>query len=86
MKHFASRRFWERFDELPEEIRRLARRSDALLKQDPSHPSLHFKPVRAGQFRSVRIGLHYRALGIPVTEGVQWFWIGTHTEYDQLLA
>ena len=85
MKHFTSSRFWERFDTLPHEIQELARRNYALLKQNPSHPSLHFKPVAGGRFRSVRVGLQYRALGVPVPDGIQWFWIGTHAEYDRLL-
>jgi len=71
---------------LPSEIQKLARRNYALLKQNPVHPSLHFKPVLSGKFRSIRVGLHYRALGIPVPEGIQWFWVGTHTEYDRLLG
>jgi hypothetical protein len=37
-------------------------------------------------FRSVRAGIHYRALGVPVPEGVQWFWIGPHAEYDKFFA
>lgn len=32
------------------------------------------------------IGIHYRALGVPVSEGVQWFWIGPHTEYDKFFG
>jgi hypothetical protein len=32
----------------------------------------------------VRIGDHYRALGIDVKEGVYWIWIGTHAEYDRI--
>ena len=51
-----------------------------LLKADPRHPSLHFK--RIGSVWSVRAGLHYRALGHDVPDGIQWFWIGTHAEYD----
>jgi hypothetical protein len=35
---------------------------------------------------SVRVGLHYRALGLPVNGGVHWFWIGSHAEYDKLVA
>ena len=31
---------------------------------------------------SVRVGIHYRALGVPVPEGVLWFWIGPYAEYD----
>ncbi|MEM6330746.1 MAG: hypothetical protein AAF790_10900 [Planctomycetota bacterium] len=64
----------------------MARQSYHLLKQDPQHPSLHFKPVAGGRYRSVRVGLRYRALGIPVDDGVQWFWIGSHADYDKLLG
>jgi len=28
----------------------------------------------------------YRALGVSVENGVTWFWIGTHAEYDRLIA
>lgn len=71
---------------LPHKIQKLARYNYALLKQNPLHPSLHFKKVYHGRFRSVRVGLHYRAIGVPVPDGVQWFWIGTHAEYNKLLG
>lgn len=64
----------------------MARSKYGLLKQNPAHPSLRFKFVGDGNLRSVRIGLHYRALGVTVPDGVQWFWIGTHAEYDRLLG
>lgn len=67
------------------EIQQLARRSFELLKQNPSHPSLQFKSICSGRFRSVRVGLYYRALGVPVDEGVQWFWMGSHADYDRLI-
>ncbi len=86
MKHLASGKFWGCFDSLPAEVQRLAVRNFALLKQNPSHPSLHFKPVCSGRFMSVRVGLAYRALGLPVEEGVLWFWIGSHAEYDLLIG
>ncbi len=35
---------------------------------------------------SARIGLYYRTLGFPSSEGVHWFWIGTHGEYDKLVG
>ena len=54
------------------------------MKSDTRHPSLHFK--RIGKFWSVRIGLQYRALGMPVDDGVHWFWIGTHADYDKIVA
>ena len=86
MKHTASKRFWKCYDALPAEIRALADKSYALLKQDPAHPSLQFKLLGGGKMRSVRLGLYYRALGLPRDDGVHWFWIGTHGEYDKLIA
>ena len=65
-------------------MRGLADQAFALLKTDPTHPSLHFKKV--GQFWSVRVGMHYRALAAQAPDGVLWFWIGTHAEYDRLLG
>ena len=44
------------------EIQKLVDENCKLLRQDPGHPSLHFKKV--GKFRSVRVGIHYRAVGI----------------------
>jgi hypothetical protein len=69
---------------LPEHARALADKNYRLLRTDPRHPSLHFK--RVGKLWAVRVGDHYRALGTDVSEGVQWFWIGTHAEYDRLLG
>jgi hypothetical protein len=86
LKHYASSRIWRCFNALPPDIQQLARKNFVLLRQDPTHRSLHFKTVNNGRYRSVRIGIHYRALGISVPDGVQWFWIGDHTEYDKLLA
>jgi hypothetical protein len=84
VKHHASPEFWQRFELLPAPVQALARRNYALLKTHPRHPSLHFK--RVGRYRSVRVGLQYRALGVELPQGVLWFWIGSHAEYDKLLA
>lgn len=83
MIHRAAPDFWARYKALPANLRRLADRSFALLKRDPGHPSLHFK--KTGKFWSVRIGLHHRALAIQTPDGLLWFWIGTHAEYDALV-
>ena len=83
MRHLASPKFWAAYRALPQPVRALADKNFALLKADPDHPSLHFK--RVGQFFSVRVGMRYRALALPVDEGMLWFWIGTHADYDSLL-
>ena len=83
MRHRASPGFWERYGELPADVQRLANRQFALLKRDPSHPSLQLK--RIGRFWSVRVGLGFRALAVDSSEGPVWFWIVPHHEYDKLL-
>jgi hypothetical protein len=83
VKHHASKEFWSRYDALPQDVQNLADKSFSLLREDPTHPSLHFKRIE--KFFSVRVGLRYRALGIESPDGVLWFWIGSHAEYDKLL-
>lgn len=83
MNHFASPDFWEAYHALPHRIRRLADRNYALLKRDPTHPSLQLKPV-AGYW-AVRVGLHYRALSMRDGDDLIWFWIGSHAAYDNLI-
>lgn len=84
MNHFASPNFWECYHALPANIRELADKNFALLQIDPARPSLHFKKV--GRFRSARVGLQFRALAVEVEDGLLWFWIGDHAEYDRLIS
>jgi hypothetical protein len=84
LKHRASPRFWACYGALSPQIRGLADEKFRLLETDPHHPSLHFK--RVGRFWSCRVGLRHRALGVTIPDGVLWFWIGTHAEYDQLVS
>ena len=30
--------------------------------------------------------MHHRTLGTDIEEGVLWFWIGTHAEYDRIVG
>jgi hypothetical protein len=51
VKHLASPRFWRHYRELPESVRKLADKNFQLLKDDPYHPSLHFKRIdRVGRY------------------------------------
>ena len=84
MTHYASPSFWRCYEALPEPIRDLADKQFELLKADPRHPSLHFK--RVGRFHSARVGAHYRALAVDVPDGLLWFWIGTHADYDRVVG
>lgn len=83
MIHHATITFWECYQQLPTAMQHLADKNYELLKADPDHPSLYFKKV--GQYRSVRVGLAYRALGVVDEDAVIWFWIGNHDEYERLI-
>ena len=83
MNHFASPDFWKEYEKLPKHIKELSDKNFEILKENSMHPSLHFKKV--GNYRSVRVGKKHRAVAIEMEDGLLWFWIGTHAEYDKLL-
>ena len=81
--HKATLRFWVCFKQLPHSTQKLAKKNYALLKENPKHPSLHFKKI--GKLWSARIGKNYRALAMEDNDGFIWVWIGNHAEYERLL-
>jgi hypothetical protein len=84
LKHSASTKFWKLYNDLPADVRTVADKNYELLQSNPQHPSLHFK--RIGDLWSVRAGMHYRALGVDVDDGIMWIWIGTHADYDKMIG
>lgn len=79
-------RFRRAYGSLPVHVRRRARQAYRDFRDDPAHPSLHFKQVHATRsIYSARVGLGYRALAVRDGDTVVWFWIGAHDEYDRLL-
>jgi len=82
--HRATVDFWSCYDALPETVQTVADRAFEMLRSDPRHPSLHLKKV--GQLWSARAGIGHRALGLDIPEGILWFWIGSHAEYDRLIG
>lgn len=83
MIHHASPEFWSCYNALPAPAREQADKAFALLKANPQHPSLHFKKV--GRYWSARVSLSCRAVGVEAADGIVWFWLGMHAEYDQLI-
>ncbi len=75
--------FWDRYDDLPEDIQRRAGQQFARFTANPQHPSIQLKPV--GEFWSARVTDAYRALAIREENLFTWFWIGPHDEYMRLL-
>ena len=76
--------FWAAYEALPVEVRDVADKSFALLKDNPHHLSIHLKKV--GGYWSARVGRRHWVLAMEVPDGLLWFWIGTHAEYDRLIG
>lgn len=87
MKSHTTERFRKSLAMLPERIRGEEREACRLFRGNPRHPSLHFKPIHPTKsIYSVRAGIDYRAVGTRDGEDIVWFWIGSHEEYDKLVA
>lgn len=82
-----SARFRECLASLPANVRRQASRAYGRFRSDPDHPSLRFKRLRTARpVWSVRISIDYRALGVRDGDVIVWFWVGSHADYDDLIA
>ncbi len=79
--------FWSAYELLPKNIKREAKKAFLLWSENPFHPSLHFKCVNKDEnVWSLRITRGYRAVGNLKDNTVTWYWIGTHDEYEKLIA
>ncbi|HVF09803.1 MAG TPA: hypothetical protein VNA16_03325 [Abditibacteriaceae bacterium] len=75
------------YEALPEQIQRRAKAAYQRFQQDPYHPGLQFKQVHVNEpIYSARINRDYRAVGVKDGNEIVWFWIGSHSDYDNLLA
>jgi len=74
------------FGRLPDAVKAQARKAYGIWRQNPRHPSLHFKRIHTHEtLHSVRIGLGWRALGLLEGDTITWFWIGSHADYEQVI-
>ena len=82
-RSFALREFWRCYEKLPASARVLADSKYALFQREPFHPSLGLQ--QKGGVWTVDIGRSYRAIAERIGNDFQWFWIGSHEEYNKLL-
>lgn len=75
------------FAKLPDAVKVQARKAYRLWRDNPRHPSLHFKKIhRQESLYAVRINRGWRALGLLDGDTISWVWIGSHAEYEKLIA
>jgi mRNA-degrading endonuclease RelE of RelBE toxin-antitoxin system len=87
MTSHISKRFRHALRQLPVNIQSKARDVYRLFKQNPYHKSLKFKQIHSTKpIYSVRVGLNHRAVGVKDDNAIIWFWIGSHEDYNKLIA
>lgn len=85
MKSRRSKQFLKLFEQLPQDVQKQAYKAYKLFSADPYHPSLHFKEIdERNHMYSVRIGRRYRAVGKYENNKIEWVWIGSHEDYNNL--
>jgi hypothetical protein len=86
MKSKTTKAFWKLLNNLPDEIQKQAWISYRAWREDVWNARFEFKQVHPSQpIYSVRINRSYRAVGVRSGDEVVWFWIGSHSDYDNLL-
>jgi Txe/YoeB family toxin of Txe-Axe toxin-antitoxin module len=83
----ATKSFWRRFRTLPVAVQEKARDAYRRFQFDPLHPSLNFEKLKGyPNYWSVRITLNYRAVAVREGDILLWFWIGSHSDFDNDFA
>ena len=72
--------FWQLYEKLPGDIKKLADKTFIDLKKTQEHTLLNI--LKVGRYWSLPIGTKNRALGVEVDEGgLLWCWIGSYSDY-----
>jgi mRNA-degrading endonuclease RelE of RelBE toxin-antitoxin system len=75
------------FERLAPSVKTRARLAYQLFAENPNHPSLRFKKLQGSdRVWSIRISEQYRAVGVRSGDTIEWIWIGTHNEFDNLFS
>lgn len=79
--------YWQHFDELPEDIKKLAESNYRRWKENPRHPGLRFKQIHATlPVFSFRVGMRNRTVGVEVEDGkIAWFWVGSFENFSAMI-
>ncbi|NQV85016.1 MAG: hypothetical protein HQ494_14490 [Rhodospirillales bacterium] len=79
--------YWKHFDELPDDIRKLAEKNYRLWKENSGHPGLRFKKIHATlPIFSFRVGMRNRTVGVEVDDNkIAWFWVGSFENFSAMI-
>ena len=80
--------FWRAYATLDPRVKLAARQAYQLFAANLDHPSLRFKKLKGyANVWSVRINDQYRAVGERTGgDTIEWAWIGSHNDFDNLFG
>jgi len=80
--------YWQHFDDLPPDIKKLAEANYRLFKDNPKDPALRFRGIHdSPPICSFRVGMRHRTIGVETDDGkVVWFWVGSVEDFRKTIA
>jgi hypothetical protein len=80
--------YWTQFDDLPQDIRKLAEVNYHSWKENPRNPGLRFKQIHGKlPIFSFRVGMRHRTVGVETDDGkIVWFWVGSFETFERLIS
>lgn len=77
--------YWDGFEDLPEDVRKLAESTYHQWKDNPLNPGLRFKKIHPElPIVSFRVGMKHRTVGVEAPDGkVVWFWVGSFDTFKR---
>jgi hypothetical protein len=80
--------YWTQFDDLPQDIRKLAEENYHSWKENPRNPGLRFKQIHGKlPIFSFRVGMRHRTVGVETDDGkIVWFWVGSFETFERLIS
>ena len=80
--------YWETFDDLPIDVKKLAEKNYKLWKESKNSPGLRFKQIhKTLPIYSFRVGMKHRTVGVETSDNkIAWFWVGSFETFNKTIG
>ncbi|MCK4939026.1 MAG: hypothetical protein KAR80_01960 [Rhodospirillaceae bacterium] len=80
--------YWETFDDLPIDVKKLAEKNYKLWKESKNSPGLRFKQIhKTLPIYSFRVGMKHRTVGVETDDDkIAWFWVGSFETFNKTIG
>lgn len=80
--------YWDTFEDLPEDVKKLAEKNYKLWRESKNSPGLRFKQIHKSlPIYSFRVGMKHRTVGVEAPDGkIAWFWVGSFETFKKAIG